>query len=360
MAALTWNQLLSDGQRQWLMVSTGLQHTVLPKPEMISRSLETSPGKNPVSVESVHNRVISQRFNCFKPDTEAITEAPVNQVYSWTDASGNRHFSDQPATGYRNQDLSQQYSRETQYFNLQVMSPDGEVMPLLKEQLNRDVMAIYRYLTGQLGLDHLRKVTVNLKVFNQPRNYTAYQKVHAPNLLGSAGFYSAIDNEAVVLLHRDPEITRRIARHEATHVIMAGLYGMTPIWLNEGLAEAFADYQNTALSRQFDWQQDRLSLLRNMLNSDTLLPLGILLELDPRRWQRSDPRVVYPTAWALVRFMLDNHHAKKVLLAILRQLANEPCSAIVAKNYIKNYYPDGLIGFEQEWQVWLRQHLAKR
>jgi len=354
MAVLIWSHALSANQKKWLLITIGSEQPVgvsetepqrLPpapevSPELVARVLAENTGR--------------QQYNCLKPETEAISKATVTNVFSWTDASGKRYFSDQAPINRQSKDLSQHYQGEAQYFTLHITSPDGALIPLLKEQLSRDVTAIYRYLTDQLELVHLRKVSVALKVFHRAANYRPYQRLHAPNLEGSVGFFNALSNEAVVLQQADMEVTRQIVRHEVTHVIMAGLYGLTPIWLNEGMAEAFSDYRNVALSRQFYPPSARLQRLREMLASDTLPELNSFLTTLPRQWQQADPALMYPTAWAVVKFMLEDKDAGQVLLAILSRLASQPCAGINAEALISGIFPGGMVAFEQQWLKWLR------
>jgi len=354
------NSILSTGQLQWLLNQLGLLaftggvQELAQAPDL--RDLPELPTvKANKALQKINGEKNIQQFNCFRPVTEALPETSKNQVYRWVDEAGKRHFSDQPPAHFDSEDLSHRYASEADYFELTITSPDGGIDPLLQEQLSRDVAAIYRYLTDDLGLQKLRKVRVDLKLFNQSANYRVYQQQYAPNLKGSVGFYSALNNEAVVLSQQDREITKQIARHEATHVIMAGLFGVTPMWLNEGLAELFADYRNQALSRQFVSQPYRLAQLAAMGRAGTFYSAQAFFRISPPQWQQANPAVMYSTAWALVKFMLQDPIAREALLAIFDRLAKMPCAQINAIQTIESTYPNGIQGFEVAWQDWLRQ-----
>ncbi len=363
--AISW-QILKPEQRQAILTQTGMEQkveellTALPK---VRTSEATGPEDaapdNPIVVQAGNNlHQIAQQFNCIKPKTEAIEEAAGSQIYTWIDANGKMHFSDSPPENANARNLSHKYVTEQEFFDLHVVSPDGSVPPLLKEQLDRDIRAIYRYLTDELALDHLRKVKLNLKIFNAKQAFAHYQQSHAPNLQGAAGFYSALNNEAVVFRQPVEELTKRVARHEATHVIMAGLYGLTPIWLNEGLAEAFADYRNLALSREFIPAAWLVRDAKNLLQNGAFPALEDYLALSPGAWQAGDPQLMYTTAWALASFLLQNPQAKPVLLGILTDLAQTPCLAINPADYIGRHYAGGMSEFESAWLAWLHKRLG--
>ena len=371
-AGLAWI-LIDDSQKKWVMAKfqqnmhtqtedqtdnqTTKRKANHPKTDPVANTLE----KLNKAINRVHPPNLNLTYNCIKPATKNVEEPTAKKIYSWVDESGRRHFSDKKVeTNQQVEDIGNRYIGEKKYFELEVSSPTGGLSPLFKESLHRDVHAIYEYLTRELTLNHLRQVSLKLKVFSDNQRYQSYLQKHAPSLMGASGFYSAIRNEAVVLEQPESEWTKRIARHEATHVIMAGLYGQTPIWLNEGLAEVFSDYQNIALSREFQSPTWRLEELKALLIEGQLPDLKRFLTLSPKQWHASAPSVMYATSWAVSMFAIDNSKAKPFMLAILKHLSQEPCAKINGVQYVEDLYPGGFQAFEQDLLSWLVDKVSLR
>ncbi len=354
--------LMDDGQKNWLRLQVGLlaQSEVKTITALPQVPLDSPPPVAPSEEVTIKRfgELLAQNFNCIKPVTEEISEQPRTQIYSWVDEQGHRHFGDQAPAKAPTDDLTRQYGGQASYFNLSIGSPDGAMATGLKDRLEADVRAIYKYLTGELGLDHLRKVNLNLKVYTQPTLYQQYQAQQAPGLEGAAGFYNAQLNEAVVL-QRSPAFTLRVARHEATHVIIAGLYGFTPMWFNEGLAEYFSDYQSRALSRQMEVPPWRLQHLRESQERHLMPGLGYFLHLSPGEWRSQPPEIMYSMAWSVVAFLFDSPEGRRTLTGIMDHLAANPCSAVRTEQWVNDYYPGGWDMFHSQWQHWLSQLLAK-
>ena len=353
--------LMDEGQKTWLRMKVGLitqppTESVAPLPQVQISNPAPTPPPEDIPLKRFGETLV-QKFNCLKPATVEISEQTRTQIYSWVDEQGHRHFGDQAPSKAPTDNLTDQYGGELSYFDLSVGSPDGTMAIGLKDRLESDVRAIYQYLTQELGLSHLRKVSLNMKVYTQPELFNQYQAQQAPGLAGAAGFYNALLNEAVVL-QRTTDFTLRVARHEATHVIIAGLYGSTPMWFNEGLAEYFADYQSKALSRTMDIPSWRLQSLREGQEQHRLPGLGYFLHLTPAEWRSQSADVMYPMAWSVVAFLFDSAEGRRTLTSIMNHLAANPCSLVRTEQWINDYYPGGWERFHAEWQRWVSRLLV--
>ncbi len=360
-ALLGWF-LMNDAQKRWLKVYFGLEipHTEISLVEPLQPKTNVptkETGEEKFSLQRI-GEMFQQQFSCVRPETQAISEQPRTQIYSWVDTEGRRHFSDQAPAKAKTEDLSQQYGGELAYFDLIISSPDGSIDTEVRDRLDRDIRAIYQYLGRDLGIRHIRKVSLNLKVFTQPGRFEAYQQKHAPELSGVAGFYTTQGNEAVVL-QRSPEYTLRVARHEATHVIVAGLYGRTPMWFNEGLAEFFADYEAKALSRIHDIPAWRAQHLRQVIDSHQLPGLGEFLQVTPGQWRSEEQATMYSLAWSVVAFMMATENGRNAMVKIMNHLSENPCSTVPSRQWIEDYFTGGWVRFEDEWRRWLDKKLLQ-
>ncbi|WP_020409207.1 DUF1570 domain-containing protein [Hahella ganghwensis] len=359
---LGWT-LMSDAQKRWLKHQAGLEIPELPvvpvpqvmEPPSIPMTLNEEEGREQLDLQRI-GELFQQHFNCVRPETGKITEQPRTQIYSWVDSEGRRHFSDQAPEKTRIEDLSQQYGGELAYFDLNISSPDGIIATGVRDRLETDVRAIYRYLTKDLGIQHMRKVALNLKIYVEPGHFEKYRNERAPGLSGAAGFYTTDGNEAVVL-QRSPAHTLRVSRHEATHVIVAGLYGRTPMWFNEGLAEFFADYEAKAMSRTQEIPFWRAEHLRQMMEGDRLPDLEGFLRVTPIEWRNADPATMYSMAWSVVAFLMATEDGRDTMVKVMDHLNENPCSTVPSKTWIEDYYAGGWDKFEDGWHHWLNKRL---
>ena len=148
--------------------------------------------------------------------------------------------------------------------------------------------------------------------------------------------------------------TRAIARHEATHVINAGLFGRSPIWFNEGIAEYFGDYtyaqlkNNLTPAKRYYLRHLNSLMQRNQLNS-----LQEYLQLTNEEWRLGDQKTMYGMAWSVI-YLLQNHQEGELFMsALMAEMAENPCSEINATGFWQQHYPGGLTAFERRWEAWL-------
>ncbi|MGF1525874.1 MAG: DUF4124 domain-containing protein [Candidatus Competibacterales bacterium] len=287
---------------------------------------------------------------CGRPPTRAVTEVEGRGgIYRWRDAEGNLHFGDRPPPGGA-EDQRQRYGSRQQFFQLDLQAPDGELPPLLLDRLRAEVNAIFGVLAGLVDRRHLRQVELDLKVFNGGSRFRAYGAQVGQFNPSVAGYYHILRNEAVVARQRDDEITRAVARHEATHAVIAGLFGPLPPWLNEGLAEYFEDLVLVGGQRRVEADDYWLGLLRS--NARRLPSLRVYMELPPQRWY-GNPAFNYAMGWSLVYFLFDHPQRRALLGQTLQLVAEARCQVLDLPSYLDDRYPGGLEAMERHWRGWL-------
>lgn len=367
-ALITWDSL-AIAQKHWVFSKLGIQFD-----RTISAPTNNQASNQPfIEVkEAVSNLInentsstlqkVKQTFEqhtvpslCLKTNTRPISSADKTSIYRWTDKNGHVHFSDNQPKQQTSSEITERYATAKQYFQMNLTSPEYGLPSLLGEQLERDVNAIYGYLSDRMEKQHLRQVDLNLKVFNTPEGFETYRLAHAPMLKSVAGFYTSLNNEAVVMQQRFDPQTRSIARHEATHVINAGLFGHSPIWFNEGIAEYFgsADYAELK-SGSISVSGPHLNYLSSLLTRNQLPSLHHYLSLSGSEWRSQDPRTMYAMAWSIIYLLQNHHEGERFTRKLLAQLAENPCTTLDAKDFWNNHYAGGLVRFESRWQAMLQ------
>ena len=306
--------------------------------------------------------VFQQAMQCGKTLTSEIKRAPSNEVYKWIDEQGRVHFGDKaPKKTEQTNNLSDQYKSKRQYFTLKVTKDSYTLPPFIEDRVSADVKQIYSILASDLNLDHLRQVFLNVRIIENQEDFQVYKNKMAPKLRTNSGFYTSKNNEAVVFQGKRPETMRAVVRHESSHVIMAGLYGYTPSWFNEGFAEYFERLKTGGQIREIEPASNHLKHL-NILLKQPDLSLKRYLETHTQDWYAGNLQDNYALAWSIVYFLMSHEEGKTFLKGMLNQLAKNYCLQFSSTRYFENNYPGGLINFEQAWMFWLKreQYIAHR
>ena len=295
-----------------------------------------------------------QIASCGKTKTTALEKSTSSEIYRWTDENGKVHFSDAKPGDTRNSDvMSVSYPDRKQYFKLKVIE-DTETLPAFtRDKVNAEVRQVYRILSRNLDLEHLRKVSLNVRIIGTQSDFQNYRQQRAPQLRTNSGFYTSDNNEAVVFQGNDPEVMRAVIRHEATHVIMAGLYGATPSWFNEGLAEYFEQLQVSGQARQIGPVDYHWVHLQKRLAQGQLMPLRDYINLPPQRWYSGDLQDNYGMGWALVYYLMSEPEGKQFLKGMMNEMAENYCWSTPGSEYFDDHYPGGFKAFEAGWKTWL-------
>lgn len=302
--------------------------------------------------------VFQQIASCGKTKTSALEKSTAAEIYRWTDESGQVHFSDAKPGATRNSDvMTVNYQDRKQYFNLKLIEDSQSLPAFTRDKVSAEVRQVYRILSRDLQLEHLRKVFLNVRIIGTQAGFQEYKAQVAPQIRTNSGFYTSNNNEAVVFQGDNPDTMRDVIRHEATHVIMAGLYGVTPSWFNEGLAEYFEQLEISGQSRQVDAVDYHWAHLQNRHQQGNLMSLHDYVNLPPQQWYSGNLQDNYALAWSLVFFLMENTEGKRFLKGMMNDMAEDYCWSTPGSEYFNANYPGGFKAFEADWESWLQRSL---
>jgi hypothetical protein len=168
----------------------------------------------------------------------------------------------------------------------------------------------------------------------------------------SAGRFTGTELMALAGHKPGPELWRLI-QHEGFHQFArAVIGGDLPIWVNEGLAEYFAEGAFTGDGFVTGLiPQDRLDRLRGLLKSQHAVPLDRLLSMTHQEWNQSLDVANYDEAWSLVHFLAhaDNQRYQKPFIAYIRAVARGQDAQQARSQSLGD-----IAAIEQRWkQYWL-------
>jgi len=223
--------------------------------------------------------------------------------------------------------------------------------PFLHDRLSADLKQLYFILSRWLPDQYIKQVDLNVKVFNDQSKFDLYRQKHVPGLETTSGFYKPSLDEAVVMVQRDVSITRAIARHEATHVINSGLYGRTPVWFNEGLAEYFERLSIEGQSKKVNPSPGHMKLLREALKDGELMTPEAFLSIKGRAWREHEQNKMYAMAWSIVHFMMQDSLGRETMKLLMTHMAENYCKPVNSVTFIEQHYVGGMTEFSKRWRV---------
>jgi hypothetical protein len=288
-------------------------------------------------------------FKCTSLPLADITVKKQDAVLRWTDANGKIHFGDAAPHQVSAQHVRLKRKKELEYFNL---SMSGDELPTrFNERLSTRITRIYQLLSELIPADKLEKVTVDLKMFNHRKDYSRYSnQIRSTPGTNSVGFYTMRYNQAVVYRRNDHQ-GGEVALHESTHVINAGIFGYTPRWLNEGLAEYM---ENMTLSAQMAEISPNKNWTKYSRINYQLVGFNELFATKNRQWGGSKRRSYYATSWALIYFLMSSPEDRQWLGELLTAKARQRCERMITRQYVDKAYPGGIANLQKRFNHWIK------
>ncbi|MCU0832885.1 MAG: DUF4124 domain-containing protein [Chromatiaceae bacterium] len=280
------------------------------------------------------------------------SRAPRREVYRWTDVDGRVHFADRAPAGVEVETVGDTLSPGVGGFSLDYRYLGGEPPADLGLALGANIDGVLRIVARELGLANARPVHVKLRIIEGDGEFAAYSERFAKGLVTMGGFYSFNGNEAVVRW-TEVDQTLAAARHEIAHLALGNWVGLTPLWLNEGLAQVVERLEFRHSFARAESPGAEVLYLRRLHAEGRLPGLDWLLTSEQEDWRRTGFEITYPYAWSLVHFLIQDSEGSRILRAYLSTLAARRCQAVDHLALLADLYPGGLPGLGADWRRWL-------
>jgi hypothetical protein len=360
---ITWQQLDNNKRQTILDLLTRLRSEIAesapikgstPTPPRYEKITSTEHKANEAPNSHIRKRNIHQtnKYTYLSScQNTAKTRLKKTQLYQWEDSAGRRHFSDQPPLAdYHN--LHIKSLDATTLFKLEMDTQFAKLPPFVSDRIQGDINQIYRIFTKEIGVAALHPIQLNLKFFDDKSQFNHYKESVAPHLGSAGGFYTSINNEAVVYTAKNDQRMYSVTRHEAVHAMVNGAFGRTPVWINEGLAEYFERLKlENGYTRTVEVSSDFLNQLRNSQLPD----LNDYLNFPPSIWYEEEKKGLhYAIAWSLIYFLAATDDRRTFLRHLLDKLSVDYCRSLDSVAYFNQHYSGGVGKLERSWRRWLK------
>jgi len=169
----------------------------------------------------------------------------------------------------------------------------------------------------------------------------------------TTGFYTDRLHQSTIWAVGDRQHITRIAMHEATHAIVAAMFGGAPTGLNEGLT-SFFEKQVITGNNVYSYE-----LINEHLKTLHALPLPSLKHhFSQTHQQWHDARksnLNYAVDWSLVYYLMHTNKGRTLISRLLDNVATSSCHGLNAERFINKNYKGGLVALENSWKVWLQK-----
>ncbi|MDP6106856.1 MAG: DUF1570 domain-containing protein [Candidatus Brocadiia bacterium] len=245
------------------------------------------------------------------------------------------------------------YATETEHYRIHT-----DVSPEFAKLVGEHMEEIYEaYISRFRGFKIRRHGRFDVKVFTRKADYEA---AVPPELQGSTGAFVSRDRLlAAYKGGRTDEVVFRTLYHEGFHQFMfTGIVRNPPLWVNEGMAEYFAEA--TWNGRSFSTGRvpaRRLNTMRKALRRREHIPLANLFAMEDGAWLanvragQTEVSLQYTEAWSVVHFLIhaDGGSYRPRLLTYLRLLGD----GTDRMRAFQESFGAGTAGLERAWTAYV-------
>ncbi len=181
-------------------------------------------------------------------------------------------------------------------------------------RMERAFASFHRQFLWQLGLaEHAgQSVVGTIYIFQNATEFEEYSRHQSKDWLflrDAGAYYIPAQRQIVGYLRDSAQAFWPTLYHEMSHQILHRYIPDIPVWLDEGLAECYCDWQSQG---QLQIAQKHLAFLQQNFLEGTFISLQDLVELDDVAFHSDfcgpQARTHYAQSWSLVHFLLYAEH----------------------------------------------------
>ncbi|MDR3705960.1 MAG: DUF1570 domain-containing protein [Paludibacteraceae bacterium] len=230
-----------------------------------------------------------------------------------------------------------------------VLKNKGALYPK-KDSIQMDRMINYE-INFYKRFSDFDSISINLRIFDDLTLYYLYQKEAIHIYDKSSGFYSSKINEEVVLRKKDRPYLP-IFYHEISHYFLHKIItGKIPHWLNEGLAEYFANVQTNKKEIKHEMTDYEIGRIKTMIEIKDI-DLKTFFTWGPNEFMKkefTDDSYTYILSHGIVYFLITKNFEqfKQLVLKIKTGTSSEDAFNATYKGGFKQFETDFLTYYTQ-------------
>ncbi|RXJ72810.1 hypothetical protein CS022_13175 [Veronia nyctiphanis] len=242
--------------------------------------------------------------------------------------------------------------------NLALRIYDADVTPDFRAKLKSALSQINQQYQQLVGSKHFSSVTYVLEVYGDIGEFqNALAKTGYQGSL-PLGVYSPADGKALVLFQNNKQLFRT-ALHEYVHALNHANIGVTPYWINEGLAEYFENISYSTVGGEVPMSQQWVNGDNQF--EETFFDLSALFGQEEYwyKYGHQTTTELYANAWLWSYYLMTEPKRRKVMAALLAKEREKPCSA-EDNDELFELMLEKQHSIEADIYEWLEIHLAIR
>ena len=277
-----------------------------------------------------------------------------SEIHQWRDAQGRLHFGDAPPQDRQSENISDRYAIELP-FEIHIEGVDHSVSPELHQRLTISVSKIFEIYRQALDIRYAPGQSFDIHLYADRDRFNQYQRRVAPDLENPIGFYNSRSNRITAWAIPDRDALLALITHECSHAVIADYSLFVPIWLNEGLAEYFAQLHVHGLSAEVPVAEHWLRRLRGQQPSRKAFLE--LLAAPAQQWYATNDAQgsSYALSWSVVWFLMDSREGRALIRQILDLSRERQDHVLDSIALIDSHWPGGSDALYRSWRGWLQR-----
>ncbi|WP_139158585.1 MULTISPECIES: hypothetical protein [Pseudoalteromonas] len=204
-------------------------------------------------------------------------------------------------------------------------------------------LALVHQLYGQLLGERASKfINLNLVILSSRAEYEDYTSRYGFDPRASQGVFFHGSNSAFIEYKNDEQVVAT-AVHEAVHAMNLRLIGLTPRWLNEGMAQLLENVSKQDGVLRFNPDPRALQ--------SPPYDIYALLESESQ-WGSVDMGRLYYSGWSWLSYIISNDSGMKMLTRLIGRESENPCD-VLSSDESYDILQSTSATFEQDFHHWL-------
>ncbi|MCG8669317.1 MAG: DUF4124 domain-containing protein [Pseudomonadales bacterium] len=280
------------------------------------------------------------------------------KIYKWVDENGKVHYSD------KKHDQKEQVVVDIKpspsswsRFDIKIVTKDVVLTEAENQLIADGVNNVYEFFDQVLFFDIYETVPVNILVLKDKDTYRNYLYQNKKGLLvNSYGVYISSQNQIVVYVQEDRQLTFRTIKHEVGHAVVDTIIPYAPAWLNEGLAEQMEMLEKNDEGLYLEPHPRNRSIVAKAYSSGRLINIDDFLKLPSSKWRHNQTTTngsLQAQAGQFLYFLFSKPTSRNFVVRLMHNF--DRGDRTLSYFLVNDNYIGGIKVLEIAWNNWLQR-----